>query len=120
MSTVIEGEHGLPDYTFAPANSRTGYGAIDIVVNLTTPEAFAEGRIATDAAFREKVHVREDLRRGLTIENYIEKMDRAGFGVPGNLAIMAFRLFVATAAATALWAAGRECRTGRGHDLALC
>jgi peptidoglycan/LPS O-acetylase OafA/YrhL len=32
-----------------------------------------------------------------------EKMDKAGYGVSGNLAIVAFRLVMATAAATALW-----------------
>jgi predicted TIM-barrel fold metal-dependent hydrolase len=68
----------LPEYVFDPSKRDLGYGVIDIVVNLTTPEAFAEGRIATDAAFREKVHVREDLRRGLTVEAYLAKMDRAG------------------------------------------
>jgi peptidoglycan/LPS O-acetylase OafA/YrhL len=31
------------------------------------------------------------------------RMDRAGYGIAGNLAIVAFRLAVATAVATALW-----------------
>ncbi len=68
----------MPEYVFDATKTSLGYGAIDIVVNLTTPEAFAEGRIPTDNAFREKVRVQEDLRRGLTIEAYLEKMDRAG------------------------------------------
>ncbi len=67
-----------PDFAFDPAATRTGYGAIDIVVNLVTPEAFAEGRIPTDDAFRQQVRLKEDLTRGMTIERYLEKMDRAG------------------------------------------
>ncbi|WP_431282828.1 amidohydrolase family protein [Humitalea sp. 24SJ18S-53] len=65
-------------YAFDVTKTRTGYGAIDIVVNLTTPEAFAEGRIPTDDDFRKKVRVKENLQRGITIEGYLEKMDRAG------------------------------------------
>jgi predicted TIM-barrel fold metal-dependent hydrolase len=65
-------------YEFDPAKTRYGYGAIDIVVNVYTPEAFAEGRIATDEAFREKTRQAGVIRQGVTIEEYLEKMDRAG------------------------------------------
>lgn len=63
---------------FDPARTRTGYGAIDIVVNVFTPEAFAEGRIPTDDRFRAQVRTRQEERRGVPIEDYIRKMDRAG------------------------------------------
>jgi predicted TIM-barrel fold metal-dependent hydrolase len=63
---------------FDPAATRTGYGAIDIVVNVFTPEAFAEGRIPTDGRFREQVRTKESDRRGVSIEDYLRKMDRAG------------------------------------------
>jgi predicted TIM-barrel fold metal-dependent hydrolase len=55
-----------------------GYGAIDIVVNLTTPEIYAEGRSPTDAAFRAKVNQAETTKRGTSIPDYIAKMDRSG------------------------------------------
>ena len=65
-------------YPFSSAGSRFGFGAVDIVVNMYTPEIIAEGRAPTDEKFRDKVRVDQSHRRGLTLEQYIEKMDRAG------------------------------------------
>jgi uncharacterized protein len=65
-------------YPFNPAKTRSGYGAIDIVVNMYTPDIIAEGRVPTDENFRDKVRVEHGHRRGITLEQYIEKMDRAG------------------------------------------
>jgi len=65
-------------YPFSPANSKFGFGAVDIVVNMYTPEIIAEGRAPTDESFRDKVRVEKSHRQGLTLEQYIEKMDRAG------------------------------------------
>ena len=65
-------------YPFSPTNSQFGFGAVDIVVNMYTPEIIAEGRAPTDENFRDKVRVEQSHRRGLTLEQYIEKMDRAG------------------------------------------
>lgn len=65
-------------YPFDPAKSTFGFGVIDIVVNMYTPEMLAEGRAPTDETFRDKVRVAEGHRRGLSLEEYIEKMDRAG------------------------------------------
>ena len=65
-------------YPFSPANSKFGFGAVDIVVNMYTPEIVAEGRAPTDESFRDKVRVEQSHRQGLTLEQYIEKMDRAG------------------------------------------
>ena len=65
-------------YPFDPAKTRLGYGAIDIVVNMYTPDILAEGRVPTDEDFRDKVKVDQGHRRGLTLEQYIEKMDRSG------------------------------------------
>ena len=65
-------------YPFSPANSKFGFGAVDIVVNMYTPEIIAEGRAPTDENFRDKVRVEQSHRQGLTLEQYIEKMDRAG------------------------------------------
>jgi predicted TIM-barrel fold metal-dependent hydrolase len=63
---------------FDPAATRDGYGAIDIVVNYYTPQVIAEGRAPTDSAFRDQVRIADSHRAGLTMEQYIEKMDRAG------------------------------------------
>ena len=65
-------------YPFDPAKAKFGFGSVDIVVNMYTPEIIGEGRVPTDENFRDKVRVAQDHRRGLTLEQYIEKMDRAG------------------------------------------
>lgn len=66
-------------YPFDASKTKDGYGAIDIVVNHYTPEIIAQpGRIPTDENFRDQVRMTQDHRRGLTSEEYIEKMDRAG------------------------------------------
>lgn len=67
-----------PALPFDPARTRDGYGAIDIVVNFYTPRVIAEKRAPTDETFRDQVRMAPEHRRGLTPEQYIEKMDRAG------------------------------------------
>ena len=49
-------------YPFDPAKTRSGYGAIDIVVNMYTPDIIAEGRAPTDENFRDKVKVQQGHR----------------------------------------------------------
>jgi len=53
-------------------------GAIDIVCNLFTPEEVANGQTGLDDEFKAQVRMPEDMRGGVTIENYLERMDRAG------------------------------------------
>jgi predicted TIM-barrel fold metal-dependent hydrolase len=65
-------------YKFDPAKTRDGYGAIDIVTNFYTPQVIAEKRVPTDESFRDQVRMEQSHRRGLTPEEYIEKMDRSG------------------------------------------
>ncbi len=65
-------------YSFRKEKTKDGYGAIDIVVNYYTPRVIDEKRVPTDENFRDKVRMADDPRRGLTEEQYIEKMDRAG------------------------------------------
>ena len=65
-------------YEFDSTATRDGYGAIDIVTNFYTPQVIAEGRVPTDENFRDQVRMEEGPRKGLTPEEYIEKMDRAG------------------------------------------
>lgn len=69
---------GRKAHPFDAAGTPLGYGAIDIVVNVHIPRAFKEGRVPTDDDFRAKVRLKSPYSRGATIEQYLEKMDRAG------------------------------------------
>lgn len=53
-------------------------GAIDIVCNLYTPETVAAGQTGLDDAFKEQVRMPDYMRGGVTVEDYIGKMDKAG------------------------------------------
>ncbi len=53
-------------------------GAIDIVCNLFTEREVNEGRTGIDEHFLEKVRFPAALRKGVSIENYLKKMDAAG------------------------------------------
>ncbi len=53
-------------------------GYIDIVVNLFTPEEVESGQTGFDDAFMTQVRMPETLRRGVTIEDYLRIMDKAG------------------------------------------
>ncbi len=53
-------------------------GAIDIVCLPHTPREVAEGQVGVDEQFMDKVRMPADLRRGVTMEDYVTKMDRAG------------------------------------------
>ena len=50
---------------------------IDIVCNLYTHRTVQEGRIGIDDEFKRQVRMPENLRNGLSIEDYLEKMDRS-------------------------------------------
>jgi predicted TIM-barrel fold metal-dependent hydrolase len=53
-------------------------GAIDIVVNLFTEREVREHRTGLDEGFKEQVRMPPELRGGVSLERYIEKMDAAG------------------------------------------
>lgn len=53
-------------------------GHIDIVCNIFTPEAVANGWTGLDENFKVQVRMDEALRPGVTIEDYLRKMDSAG------------------------------------------
>src|SRR5262245_34227811 len=53
-------------------------GAIDIVCNLFTPQEVTNGQTGLDDAFKAQVRMPEDIRGGVPIERYLQKMDRAG------------------------------------------
>jgi len=53
-------------------------GSIDIVCNLFTPETVAAGQTGLDEEFKKQVRMPEDMRGGVTVEDYLKRMDRAG------------------------------------------
>ena len=53
-------------------------GIIDIVCNLYTPQTVAEGRTGLDDTFSDQVRMPEDMRGGVSIADYLGRMDRAG------------------------------------------
>ncbi|WP_293897665.1 amidohydrolase family protein [Phenylobacterium sp.] len=59
----------------APAS---GTGAIDIVVNLFTPHEVANHQTGFDASFTTQVRMAEHMKTGVSIDDYLKKMDRAG------------------------------------------
>lgn len=52
--------------------------AIDIVVNAFTPTEVAGGQTGFDQAFMTQVRMPEEMREGVSIEDYLRRMDRAG------------------------------------------
>ena len=53
-------------------------GAIDIVVNAFTPLEVENNQTGFDATFMAQVRMPEEMRGGVTIEDYLRKMDAAG------------------------------------------
>ena len=53
-------------------------GAIDIVCNYYTPEMLAQGRTGQDRHFKDQVRMPDYMRDGVSAEDYLRKMDRAG------------------------------------------
>ncbi len=55
-----------------------GYGYLDIVCNIFTPEAVALGQTGVDEDFKAQVRMDPALRGGISIDDYLRKMDAAG------------------------------------------
>lgn len=53
-------------------------GFIDIVCNVFTPEAVQQERTGIDETFKKQVRMPAEMRGGVSIPDYLEKMDRAG------------------------------------------
>ena len=51
--------------------------AIDIVVNLFTPTEIELGQTGIDEEFMHQIRMPEDMRRGVAIDHYLQKMDRS-------------------------------------------
>ena len=53
-------------------------GSIDIICNLFDPESVRLGQTGLDEAFKEQVRMDPAIRGGITVADYLAKMDRAG------------------------------------------
>ncbi len=53
-------------------------GTIDIVCNLFTPLEVANGHTGLDDAFKAQIRMPPEIRGGVTVEDYLQRMDRAG------------------------------------------
>jgi predicted TIM-barrel fold metal-dependent hydrolase len=53
-------------------------GSIDIVCNLFTPEEVRNGQTGLDEEFKAQVRMPPEIRAGVTIPQYLQRMDRAG------------------------------------------
>ena len=53
-------------------------GAVDIVCNVFTPQAVRKGYTGLDEHFKEQVRMPRAMRAGVTVAQYLRKMDRAG------------------------------------------
>ncbi|MEZ5564880.1 MAG: amidohydrolase family protein [Gammaproteobacteria bacterium] len=53
-------------------------GTIDIVCNLYTPLEVANGHTGLDDAFKAQVRMPVEIRGGVTVPDYLQRMDRAG------------------------------------------
>jgi predicted TIM-barrel fold metal-dependent hydrolase len=56
-------------------------GAIDIVINLHTPEVIAIRPRWFEGFYGDKIGVDREIVQGLTLEQYLERMDRAGIDI---------------------------------------
>ncbi len=60
-----------------PQKGKRMDGAIDIVCNLFTPQEVQQGQTGVDEYFLDQVRFPAELRPGVPLEPYLEKMDRA-------------------------------------------
>jgi len=65
------------------------YGAIDIVCNPFTSVEVEHGQVGVDDHFYDKVRVPPELRKGVPMEEYVQKKDRAGIDLSLLIAVRA-------------------------------
>ena len=53
-------------------------GSIDIIVNLFTAQEIAKNQVGIDQDFMAQIRMPPAMRKGVSIPQYIAKMDRAG------------------------------------------
>ena len=73
-------------------------GSIDIVCNLFTPEEVAKGHTGLDDAFKAQVRMPPEIRSGVTVPDYLQRMDRAGIERSLLIAVRAGDILLATEA----------------------
>ena len=64
-------------------------GSIDIVVNLFTAQEIANNQVGIDQDFMAQIRMPPDMRKGVSIPQYIEKMDKVGIDRSLLLAVRA-------------------------------
>ena len=63
--------------------------AIDIVVNPYTPQEVEGGQTGIDAVFQDQIRMPAEMRGGVTVDQYVEKMDRADIELSLMIAVRA-------------------------------
>ena len=53
-------------------------GIIDIVVNMFTPQEVELGQTGLDEDFKKQIRMPKEMRAGVSIPDYLKKMDQAG------------------------------------------
>ena len=80
-------------------------GVIDIVCNLFTPEEVRNGQTGLDETFKAQVRMPEEIRGGVTIEDYLGRMDRAGIERSLLVAVRAGDINVSIPSVSPVWPA---------------
>ena len=63
--------------------------AIDIVVNPYTPQEVEQGQTGIDAVFQDQIRMPAEMRGGVTVDDYVEKMNRADIELSLMIAVRA-------------------------------
>ena len=63
--------------------------AIDIVVNPYTPQEVEGGQTGIDAVFQDQIRMPAEMRGGVTVDEYVDKMDRADIELSLMIAVRA-------------------------------
>ena len=63
--------------------------AIDIVVNPYTPQEVENGQTGIDAVFQDQIRMPAEMRGGVTVDDYVEKMNRADIELSLMIAVRA-------------------------------
>ena len=63
--------------------------AIDIVVNPYTPREVERGQTGIDAVFQDQIRMPAEMRGGVTVDDYVEKMNRADIELSLMIAVRA-------------------------------
>ena len=79
--------------------------AIDIVVNLFTEQEVRLGQTGLDETFKAQIRMPEEMRGGVSIENYLTRMDRASIQRSLLIAVRAGDMMIKGSIKLSNWAA---------------